>query len=69
MSTASSSNLETCTRDILLAWERAQEQWRDVKCQQFGQTFIQPLPERVVQARDAMGHLEALLKKITHDCE
>ena len=69
MSVASCSNLETSTRDLMLAWERAQEQWRDAKSQQFGQTFIQPLPERVVQARDAMAHLETLLKKIKNDCE
>ena len=69
MSVASSSSLETCTRDLMLAWERAQEQWRDAKSHQFGQTFIQPLPERVVQARDAMAHLETLLRKIKNDCE
>ena len=69
MSTASSSNLETNTRDMMLAWERAQEQCRDAKSQQFGHTFIQPLPDLVVQARDAMAHLESLLKKVTHDCE
>ena len=69
MSVASSSNLETSTRDLLLAWERARETWRDVKSQQFGRTFIQPVPDLVVQARDAMAHLESLLKKIQYDCE
>ena len=69
MSVASSSNLETSTRDLMLAWERVQEQWRDAKSQQFGHTFIQPLPELVVQARDAMAHLETLLRKIKNDCE
>ncbi len=69
MSVASSSNLETSTRDLLLAWERAQEKWRDAKSQQFGQTFIQPVPDLVVQARDAMAQLESLLRKIKHDCE
>jgi len=69
MSVASSSSLETSTRDLMLAWERAQEQWRDGKSQQFGQTFIQPLPELVGQARDAMAHLETLLRKIKNDCE
>lgn len=69
MSVASSSNLETSTRDLMLAWERAQDQWRDAKSQQFGQTHIQPIPDLVVQARDAMGQLESLLRKIKHDCE
>ena len=69
MSVASSSNLETSTRDLLLAWERAQEQWRDAKSQQFGQAHILPIPELVISARDAMAHLEILLKKIQHDCE
>ena len=69
MSVASSSNLETSTRDLLLAWERAQEQWRDGKSREFGHTYIQPIPDLVVQARDVMGQLESLLKKIKHDCE
>ena len=69
MSVASSSNLETSTRDLMVAWERAQEQWRDSKSQQFGQTYLTPLSDHVAQAREAMGQLANLLKKIQHDCE
>ena len=69
MSAAASANLETATRDILLAWERACETWRDAKSQQFGRTFVEPLPELAVQGRDAMAHLESLLKKIKYDCD
>jgi hypothetical protein len=69
MSAAASSNLETATRDLLIAWERAHDQWRDAKSQQFHHTFIEPVPDLVLQARDAMGHLEAILRKIKNDCE
>jgi hypothetical protein len=66
---AAATNLESCTRDLLVAWDRAREQWRDAKSQQFGHTFVEPLPELVSQARDAMGHMEILLRKIKNDCE
>ena len=66
---AAATNLETCTRDLLIAWERSREQWRDAKSQQFGHTFVEPLPDLVSQARDAMGHMEILLRKIKNDCE
>jgi hypothetical protein len=66
---AAATNHESCTRDLLVAWERAREQWRDAKSQQFGHTFVEPLPELVSQARDAMGHMEILLRKIKNDCE
>ncbi len=69
MSAAASSQIETSTRDLLAAWERARDQWHDSKSQHFGQTFIQPLPDLAGNAREAMGHLEALLRKIKHDCE
>lgn len=69
MSAAASANLESATRDLLLAWERSREQWRDAKAQQFGHSFIEPLPELAIQARDAIGHLDGLLRKIKHDCE
>jgi hypothetical protein len=69
MSAAASASLESSTRDILVAWERTREQWRDAKAAQFGHQFIEPLPDLAFQARDAMNHLEALLRKIKHDCE
>ena len=47
MSNAASANLESSTRDLLTAWAHAREQWRDGKSQQFGNTFIEPLPEIV----------------------
>jgi hypothetical protein len=69
MSAAASATLESSTRDILVAWERATEQWRDGKSQQFGTTYIEPLPDLATQARDAMMHLESLIRKIKNDCE
>ena len=53
----------------MLAWELAQEQWRDAKSQQFAHTHILPIPEQVALGRDAMAQLDRVLKKIQHDCE
>lgn len=69
MSVAASANLESATRDLMLAWNRAQEQWRDAKSQQFHHQFIEPLPDQANHARNAMGQLEAVLRKIKNDCD
>lgn len=69
MSTASSANLETATRDLTVAWSRAQESWRDQQSRHFEKTHLEPLPEMATQARDALSNLEAILRKIKHDCE
>ncbi len=69
MSIGSASNLETATRDLLTAWARTEESWRDQQSRHFGKTYIEPLPELVTQARDALSHLEAILRKIKNDCE
>ena len=69
MNTGSSSNLETATRDLLTAWARAQESWRDQQSRHFEKTYLEPLPELVTQARDALSHLEGILRKIKHDCQ
>ena len=66
---AAAANLESATRDLMLSWARTREQWRDAKAVRFGETFVEPLPDLAIQARDAMTHLESLLKKIKHDCE
>ncbi len=69
MSAAANANMQTATRDLLIAWERALEQWRDQKSVQFGQNFISPLPDLAVQSRQSMEQMESLLKKIKNDCE
>ena len=69
MSAAASANLESATRDLLLAWQRSRDQWRDAQALHFAHTFIDPLPDLAFQARDAFGHLDSLLRKIKHDCE
>jgi hypothetical protein len=69
MSAAANANMQTATRDLLIAWERALEQWRDQKSVQFGQNFVAPLPDLAAQSRQSMEQMESLLKKIKHDCE
>lgn len=63
-----SSTLETATRDLLMAWARAQETWRDQQSRYFKQNHLEPLPALTAQARDAQEHLETIIRKIKHDC-
>lgn len=63
-----SSTLETATRDLLTAWARARETWRDQQSRYFEKTHLDPLPGLTAEARDAQEHLETIIRKIKHDC-
>ncbi|MDB6132714.1 MAG: hypothetical protein JWM59_957 [Verrucomicrobiales bacterium] len=69
MSSGTSSNLETATRDMMAAWARTQDQWRDQKSRQFEESHLAPLPGLLAQSREALSNLEIILRKIKHDCE
>lgn len=69
MSAGTSSNLETATRDMLAAWARTQDHWRDQKSRQFEETYLAPLPGLLAQSREALSNLDTILRKIKHDCE
>jgi hypothetical protein len=70
MSTAgSASKLVQATRQLLHEWEQTKSAWRDVKSQDFEQTYIEPLPGHVERAIAAMGEIDLLLKKVRSDCE
>lgn len=64
----SASSLETATRDLLAAWARARETWRDQQSRYFEKIHLDPLAGLTAQARDAQEHLETILRKIKHDC-
>lgn len=69
MSAAAIAHIDAATREILVAWDRSADQWRDSQSQYFQKTWIEPVPEVAVQAREAMTQLEILLRKIKNDCE
>jgi hypothetical protein len=65
----SSSNLAQAVQDLMIDWQHTKSYWRDVKSRQFEQDYLDKLPELVTQARNIIGEIDALLRKVRTDCE
>jgi hypothetical protein len=63
------SNLIQAARELNNQWQLTKTHWRDVKSQDFEQTYMEPLPGHVERAIKAMAEIEQLLKKIRGECE
>lgn len=63
------SRLAALTSQLANQWERTKEQWKDAKCAEFDQQYIQELLASVDKAVTVMEQLDKLTTKIRHDCE
>lgn len=57
------------SRELIREWQDTQESWRDRKCREFDQSYMQPLFDSVDNAIAAMEDLDKLLLKLRNDCE
>ncbi len=70
MSLAQSANtLSQATKDLQTAWAETRQSWRDVKSDQFAHRYLESLPTMVSTAGPIMEELDALIRKVRHDCE
>lgn len=63
------NNLAQALKNLSAEWQRARDHWRDVKSQEFEEKYLEPLPHHVGRASAAIAELNALLRKVRHDCE
>jgi len=63
------SRLQGLSKELNRAWQETEDQWRDLKRNEFESNYMQPLFDSVENAVAAMNDLEKLLKKIRKDCE
>jgi hypothetical protein len=67
--TAGGAKLRAATQQLLIQWEETKEHWRDAKCQEFEQKYMQELLASVDRAMTVIEQLDTLVKKIRSDCE
>jgi hypothetical protein len=63
------SNLVQAVKDLSIEWQHTRTYWHDVKSQEFERTYLDLIPEYVRRTRTAMEEIDALLRKVRHDCE
>ena len=65
----SGGRLARVTRDLGENWQQTREQWRDAKCSEFENTYINPLLHSVSGAVTVIEELDRILNKIRAECE
>lgn len=70
MSTRTSAgNLAQALKDLSIEWEQTKSAWRDIKSDEFERRYLDPLPHEVTRAASVIEEVDALLRKVKHDCE
>jgi hypothetical protein len=68
MSSEAEASLAAALQNLQIAWQEVRGHWRDAKALEFGETYLRELPTRATQASAVMTEIEAVLKKVKHDC-
>jgi hypothetical protein len=63
------SNLVEALKELNVEWDRLRTSWRDMKMREFGERYLEPLPNDVSRAKSVMEEIDELLKKVRSDCE
>jgi hypothetical protein len=63
------SNLVEALKELNVEWDRLRTSWRDMKMREFGERYLEPLPNDVSRAKSVMEEIGELLKKVRSDCE
>ncbi len=66
---ASRGLLTLATRQLLTSWQETRVQWRDVKAQQFEETYLAELMTGINSALRVIEELDQLLEKTHADCD
>ena len=62
------NSLHEAMKNLLIEWQNTRTYWRDVKCQEFEQKYLEPLPHQVARATLVIAEINALLRKARNDC-
>ena len=66
--TSARRRIQSEYKDLMVAWIRAGESWRDPGSRAFEERRLRPLDRRLKAAATAMEHLEGELAKARRDC-
>jgi hypothetical protein len=65
----SSSNLDEAIKEVMAAWGRTRDYWRDKQAVAFEKDYLEKLPSLASQARTVIEELDAVMRKIKSDCD
>ena len=65
---AGHGKLRRASKDFVTRWHATKAVWRDENCERFEEKFVTSLMSRLRVVEMAMGHMEAVLNKVRHDC-
>jgi hypothetical protein len=63
------AQLTGSTKEILLRWSETKNAWRDTKCREFEDHYIQELMAQVDKATTLIDKLEEILQRVHKDCD
>ncbi|MEA3189061.1 MAG: hypothetical protein QOD99_2891 [Chthoniobacter sp.] len=63
------NHLAQALKNLSAEWQQTCADWRDVKSQEFEKNYLEALPHHVTRAAAVMVEINALLKRVRHDCE
>jgi hypothetical protein len=66
---ASSSTIDEAVKELMAAWNQTRNSWRDQQALAFEKDYLEKLPALATQARGAIDELDALFRKVHHDCD
>jgi hypothetical protein len=66
---AGGTKLKALTQQLSIQWAETKEYWRDDKCREFDEKYMQELLASVDRAVGVIEQLDKLVKKIRSDCE
>jgi hypothetical protein len=67
--TGSAANLVQAMKELRIEWERMGAYWRDAKRTEFGEKYIDQLPNDVSRAALVIKEIAAVLDRVRSDCE
>jgi len=63
------NNLAQAWKNLSAEWQQTRTFWRDAKAAEFEKTYLAALPHHVARAVTVTAEINALLRKVRHDCE
>lgn len=66
---ASRTRLAALTKELIVSWHRTRDRWRDAKCEEFRQRYMDELVESVNTSLSVLDKLDKALNRIRKDCE
>jgi hypothetical protein len=63
------SRLAAITKELALQWSETRNYWKDAKCQEFQQRFMDDLLAGVDKTVTVIEKLDELITRVRNDCE